>query len=454
MDELLAQAAARAITYFRERDERPVFPDENSVHGLSAFVEAMPDGPLDAEDVIQLLDGIGTPATVSSSGGRYFGFVTGSAHPVGVAASWLATAWDQNAAVGVMSPTAAVLDTVAGAWLVSILGLPRSAQVSFLAGTSAANVTCLAAARDAVLERAGWDSVAHGLFGAPDVRVVVGEAAHSSIHKALAVVGLGRERVVTVAADDQGRLRANALPDAGPPTIMIAQAGNVNSGACDPFGAIADHFEGSPTWIHVDGAFGLWAAASPTTRHLVDGVDRADSWATDMHKWLNVTYDSAVAITRDPADLARSFRVGAAYLPENAHLDPLHRGIDMSQRARAVETWAVLKTLGRSGVRDLIDRSCAHARRFALELVAAGFTIHNDVVLNQLMVSLDTDESTEMLLDAISAEGTMWAGGSTWNGRRVIRISVSSWATTDDDVDRSVRTMAGLADAIRRSVET
>lgn len=454
VEELLAQAAARAITFFREREGRPVFPDEESVHGLTAFVEAMPDGPADPVDVIELLDEIGTPGTVASSGGRYFGFVTGSAHPVGVAASWLASAWDQNAAVGVMSPTAAVLDTVAGAWLVTLLDLPRSGQVSFVPGTSAANVTCLATARDALLHEAGWDSVADGLFGAPELRVVIGESAHSSVRKALTVVGVGRDRIVTVPADNQGRLRADLLPDPGPSTIVVAQAGNVNSGACDPFGAIADHFAGSSTWIHVDGAFGLWAAASPTLRTIVDGVDRANSWAVDMHKWLNVPYDSAVAIVRDPADVARTFRVSAAYLPDNARLDPLHRGLDMSQRARAVETWAVLKTLGRTGVADLIDRTCAHARRFATELARSGFTIHNDVVLNQVMISLETDEETEILLDAVSAEGTMWAGGSMWNGRRVMRISVSSWATTDDDVDRCVTTLTGLADAIRRSFDS
>ncbi len=422
-----------------------MFPDEHALQGLRAFVEPLPEGPTEPSEVLRVLDEVGGPGTVATTGGRYFGFVTGSAHPVGVGAAWLTSTWDQNAAMGVMSPTAAVLDTVAGAWLATLFRSPGGSQVTFTSGTSTANIVGLAAGRDRLYHDLGWSSVDEGLGGAPPLRVVVSEAAHSSVAKALGVIGLGRSSVVTVPADKQGAMRAEGLPEPGEPTLVIAQAGNVNSGAFDPFDAIADHFEGSPHWIHVDGAFGLWAAASPARAHLTVGMERAHSWATDMHKWLNVTYDSAVAIVRDPADLARSFLVGAEYLPDSDRLEPVHRGLDMSQRARAVETWAVLKSLGREGVASLVDRTCGHAERLGAELASSGFTVHNDVVINQVLVSLDDDESTRRLIDAVAASGSIWAGGSTWRGRVVLRLSVSSWATTDDDITATVETLTSLA---------
>jgi len=446
MDEdLLATAAARAIAYTRERNERPVFPDSEAVSGLNAFVEPLPTTGTDPHDVLALLDSAGSPGTVVSGAGQYFGFVTGGTFPVGLAASWLVTAWDQNAALGVMSPTAGVLDTVAGAWLVRLLGLPTGTQHTFVSGTSSANAACLAAARDRLLHDMGHDSVEDGVFGAPPFRIVVSEAAHSSVVKALGVVGLGRSAVVSVAVDEQGRLRADALPPAGEPTLVVLQAGNVNSGAFDPFDEVAEHFAGTPHWIHIDGAFGLWAAASADRRPLTMGMDHAHSWAVDMHKWLNVSYDSAVAFVRESADMARTFRVGASYLPDGAHLDPVHRGPDMSQRARAAETWAVLKSLGAEGVEELVDRCCRHARTLGEGLAGAGFRVHNDVVLNQVMVSLGTDEETERLLDDVARSGTMWAGGSEFNGVRVMRLSVSGWATTDDDIEESIATLTALA---------
>lgn len=438
MDEILAEAAARAITYLRERDARAVFPTNDAVLGLQTFVESLPEHATAPREVLELLDEVGSPATVSTTGGRYFGFVTGGVHPVGAGAAWLASAWDQNAAIGVMSPTAGVLDTVVGAWLVHLFGLPLGSQHQFVSGTSSANAVCLAAGRDRLLHDQGWDCTNDGLIGAPPLRVVVSAAAHSSVTKALGFVGIGRNAVVEVAADEQGRLRADDLPDPGPPTLVVLQAGNVNSGACDPFDAVADHFAGSPAWLHVDGAFGLWAAASPSRQQLVAGVGRADSWATDMHKWLNVTYDSAVALVRDPADLARTFKVGAPYIPDSLRLEPLDRGPDMSQRARAVETWAVLKSLGASGVADLIDRTCDHAVRLATELAAAGLDIHNDVVLNQVLLSAGTDEKTEALIAAVQADGRIWCGGSRWHDQTVMRVSVSGWATTDDDVTAAI----------------
>lgn len=449
MDELLAQAAARAITYLRERDGWNVFPDELALRGLQGFVEQLPEGPTEPTEVLRFLDEVGGPGTVATTGGRYFGFVTGSAYPVGVGASWLSSTWDQNAAMGVMSPTAAVIDTVVGSWLVRLFGLPSSTQTTFVSGTSVANATCLAVGRDRLLHDAGWDSVSDGLIGAPPLRVVVSDAAHSSVTKALGFIGLGRDAVISVPADDQGRMLADALPEPGVPTLVITQAGNVNSGSFDPFGAIADHFADTPTWIHVDGAFGLWAATSPQRAHLTAGMDRADSWATDMHKWLNVTYDSAVAMVRDPADMARTFQVGASYLPDSGRLEAIHRGPAMSQRARAIETWAVLKSLGRQGIAELIDRTSDLAQHFATELAKAGFTVHNDVVLNQVLVSLGDDDATRQLIDNLGREGTIWAGGSVWEERAVMRISVSSWATTRDDVARAVQVLVALAEELR-----
>lgn len=445
MDELLALSAARAIAYLRERDDREVFPSAEAISRLDAFVEALPEAPTSSHGVIGLLDQIGGPATVASSSGRYFGFVTGSAYPVAVGASWLSAAWDQNAAIGTMSPAAGVIDTVVGSWLVQLLGLPAGAQHQFVSGTSAANAACLAVARDALLAEAGWDSVSNGLFGAPKFRVVVSEAAHSSVTKALGFVGLGRDAVVAVPADDQGRMIASELPAPGEPTLVIAQAGNVNSGSMDPFGAIANHFEGTPHWIHVDGAFGLWASSSPKYAPLMTGIDRAHSWATDMHKWLNTTYDSAIAVVRDRDDMARTFHVGAEYIPESARIEPVSRGIDMSQRARGFEAWAVIKTLGAEGVAAHTERLCELTSKLAMALGDGGLEIVNDVVLNQILVRSDTDDQTQALLSAIQQSETLWCSGSVWDGRPIIRISVCSWATTEADIEVVANTILSLA---------
>ena len=440
MDELLALSAARAITYLRGVGDRSVFPDVDAVEGLNDFVTALPTGGTDPSAVIDLLDRAGSPATVATTGGRYFGFVTGGAFPVGIAASWLSATWDQNAALGVMSPTAAVLDTVVGGWLVKLLGMPVGSQHQFVTGTSLANSVCLAAGRDALLADQGWDSVNDGLFGAPPIRVVVSDAAHASVTKSLGFIGLGRNRVVTVPSDDQGRLDPSALPEAGEPTLVIAQAGNVNSGSFDPFTAIADHFEGTPHWIHIDGAFGMWAASSPEYAHLTAGAERAHSWATDLHKWLNTTYDSAVAVVRDRGDLARTFKVGAEYVPGSPRLEPLDRGPDMSQRARAVEAWAVLSTLGADGVAAHTERLCELAAQLAAALEEVPeITVCNEVVLNQILVRLDTDEATEALISAVQGSGEIWCSGSMWDGRRVMRISVCGHRTDEADIGRTAQ---------------
>ena len=445
MEDLLAIAAAHSIRYLRGRDDRSVFPNEEGISGLSDFVEPMPLRGTDPVDVLELLAERAGPATVTTTGGRYFGFVTGGAHPVGVGAAWMAATWDQNAALNAMSPAAAIIDTLAGAWLGHLFGLPQGTQHTFTSGTSSANAQCLAVARDALLAEQGWDAVNDGLFGAPPLRIVVSDAAHSSVTKALGMVGLGRTNVMAVPSDDQGRLIAAELPEAGEPTLVILQAGNVNTGSFDPFTDVADHYADTPHWIHVDGAFGLWAAASPTTQPLMEGFERAHSWATDMHKWLNVTYDSAAAFVRSPQDMARTFKVGADYLPSQAAFEPVHRGMDMSQRARAIETWAVLKTLGAIGVAGLVDRCCEYAKRLGDELSEAGFVVHNDVVLNQVLVSLESDSATNQLIEDVQTDGSIWAGGSVWNGVAVMRLSVSSWATSEADIDVAVETLMRLS---------
>jgi glutamate/tyrosine decarboxylase-like PLP-dependent enzyme len=386
---------------------------------------------------------VGSPATVASAGPRYFGFVVGGTLPAALGASWLVSAWDQNAALPVMSPVAARAEEVALRWVVELLGLPAGTAGVCTTGTTMANAAALAAARDHVLAGVGWDAPEQGLFGAPPVTVVVGDEVHASVRKALSMVGLGRERVVAVSTDAQGRMRADALPSLEPPAIVCAQAGNVNSGGFDPFVPIAELAREVGAWVHVDGAFGLWAAASPRHARLAEGVALADSWATDAHKWLNTGYDCGLVLVRDQRDLARTLATSAAYLDVGV-AGGMHLSPESSRRARGVELWAALLSLGRSGVADLVDRCCALARRLADGLAASGITVLNEVVLNQVVVTFGDAARTAQVVDAVQTDGTCWCGPTEWRGRPAMRISVSSWATTDADVDRSV-------DAIRRA---
>ena len=449
---LLAAAAERAIRYRETLDARPVAPSSETVARLSALGGPLPEAPQPPEQILALLDDIGSPATVATTGGRYFGFVTGGALPATVAASWLASAWDQNAALYIMSPVASELERIALGWLVDTLGLAAGTGGAFVTGATMANFTALAAARHAVLQRVGWDVEADGLFGAPPITVVVGAEAHTTLHKALALLGLGRNRVVTVPVDGQGRMRGDALPDPSTlsgPAIVCIQAGNVNTGAFDPAGKIIPWARDIGAWVHVDGAFGLWAAAAPTRAALMAGFADADSWATDAHKWLNVPYDSGLAFVRDPAALGAAMTATAAYLLTSDQRDPMHYTPESSRRARGVEIWAALRELGRSGVADLVERCCRHATRFAEGLRDAGYSVLNDVVLNQVLVSFGDDETTRRVMSAIQQDGTCWCGGTVWQGRAAMRISVSSWATTDDDVERSLAAMIRLAQAQR-----
>jgi len=425
MDELLRTTADRAIRSVHELPERRVVPDAAALAGLERFDEPLPDGPDDPERVIALLDEAGSPATVASAGPRFFGFVIGGSHHVAVAANWLAAVWDQNAHSFTASPVAATLERVAQRWLVELFGLPSTTATGFVSGATMANLTALAAARHAVLAQVGWDVEARGLAGAPDLTVVVGEEVHPSLIKSLGLLGLGRERVHRVPVD--------------------AQVGNVNTGACDPVEEISARAHEAGAWVHVEGAFGLWAAVAPDRAHLVRGIGAADSWATDAHKWLNVPYDSGLVFARDPEPLRAAMGVSAAYLPLTMMREPAAHTPELSRRARGVEVWAVLRALGRSGLADLVERDCRHAARFAEGLRAAGFEILNEVVLNQVLVSFGDEETTRRVVAAIQDDGTCWCGATVWQGRTSMRISVSGWATTADDVERSLDAMLRAA---------
>jgi glutamate/tyrosine decarboxylase-like PLP-dependent enzyme len=435
---LLTDATQRATRYLEALPERRVSPSPAALDDLAGFSIPLQDEPLEPAAVLDELDRLGSPATVASAGGRYFGFVTGGSLPAALAANVLAAAWDQNAGLEIMSPVAAALEKVCRGWLVDLLGLPAGSEVGFVTGATMANFTGLAAARHALLETAGWDVEANGLFGAPPITVVVGDEVHVSLLKALSLLGLGRDRVIRVPVDGQGRIIASQIPPIDGPTVVCLQAGNVNTGAFDPAGEIVDRLDGTGAWIHVDGAFGLWAAASPSRRHLARGVERADSLATDAHKWLNVPYDSGLVMVRDPRHLNAAMSSSAAYLVEGDTRDA-HRFVpEMSRRARAVEIWAALRSLGRNGLAELIDRSCDHARHLAGGLEAAGYQVLNDVVLNQVLVSFGPAEVTRRVVAGVQDDGTCWCGGTVWQGQTAMRISVSSWATTERDVGRSL----------------
>jgi glutamate/tyrosine decarboxylase-like PLP-dependent enzyme len=450
---LLLDAAGRGIHYLENLDERSVVPSAEALARLAELRVSFPRDPTPPEEVLRLLDEVGSPATVATAGPRYYGFVTGGSLPASLAANWLSGSWDQNAGFAVGSPIGAALEDVALGWIREVLGLSAGWGGGFVTGTTMGNFSALAAARHASLAKAGWDVERNGLFGAPPISVVVGEEVHSTLLKALGLLGLGRERVVSVPVDGQGRMRAEDLPVLDERTIVCVQAGNVNTGAFDPIREIARRAKAAGAWVHVDGAFGLWAAASPALSHLTAGIDEVDSIASDLHKWLNVPYDSGLALYRDPSTARSALSVRAAYLPPSPAANapeerrPSDYTPEASRRARGVDIWAALLSLGRSGVAELVEGCCRHARTIASGLEAAGFEILNDVVLNQVLVSFGSDERTRAVVDAVQREGTCWCGGSFWQGRAAMRVSVSSWATTDEDAKRSVEAIVRVARA-------
>jgi len=446
MRKLLEDAAQRSIEYLEGLSARPVAPSAEALAGLSALSEPLPEVSTPAGEVFDMLDRICTPATMAMAGPRFFGFVIGGSLPVTVAANWLAAAWDQNDAYYNVTPATSVLERVALDWLVDLFKLPPTTTGGFVTGATMANFCGLAAARHAVLAQAGWNVEADGFFGAPSVTVIVGQEVHVSAIKALGLAGFGRNRLVRVPVDSQGRMRADALPPISGPTIVCLQAGNVNTGAFDPFQEIIERAHAAGAWVHVDGAFGLWALAAPSRAALAAGVTAADSWGTDAHKWLNVPYDSGLAFVRDPDALRAAMSVTAEYLPTDSPFrNPSDFTPELSRRARGIEVWTALRSLGRQGVADLVERTCRHARRFAQGLQEAGYEILNEVVLNQVLVSFGSPERTKQVISEIQADGTCWCGGTVWQGRTAMRISVSSWATSDEDVERSLQAMLGCA---------
>jgi glutamate/tyrosine decarboxylase-like PLP-dependent enzyme len=447
--QVLRAASEAALEYATSIDDRRVAPDPAALAALAAFDEPLPEEGSDAVDTLRRLHAVGSPATVATTGRRYFGFVNGATYPAALGASWLAGAWDQNAALPVMSPVAAKLHDVVRGWLVDVLRLPAGTGVAFVSGATVANASCLASARDELLARLGWDAQADGLFGAPAFDVVVGERAHSTLSKSLGLVGLGRSRVHVVPADGEGRMRADLLPELDGPVLVCAQAGEVNTGAFDPFDEIADWLAPRSGWLHVDGAFGLWALADPGRSHLVRGLDRADSWATDGHKWLNVTYDCGIAFVRRLADLRRTFAAAAGYLPPSEAFEAMHHTPQSSQRARQVEVWSVLRTLGRRGVEDLVTGACDAATTIADRLREGGLTVLNDVVLNQVLVRLVDGPTTEALIAEIQSDGRVWCGPTQWDGATAMRISVSSWKTDRHDAALAADVVLECAGRVR-----
>jgi glutamate/tyrosine decarboxylase-like PLP-dependent enzyme len=473
-DELLNRTAEIAADFLDRLPTRPVARPVDLEKLRAAFGGPMPDESSEPIDVVEGLARAAEPGIIGTAGPRYFGFVIGGSVPAALAADWLTSTWDQNTGLYALSPAAAVAEEVASAWLLDVFGLPKGSSVGFTTGATMASFTALASARHAVLERAGWNVEDDGYVGAPAIAVVVSDESHVTIFASLQMLGLGRARVHRVASDEQGRMRANALRETlarlDGPIIVCAQAGNVNTGAFDPLPEIVAAVRTKPNaWLHVDGAFGLWAAAVPALRHLVAGIEGADSWTTDSHKWLNVPYDSGVVISRDPRPHHAAMTLGAAYYLETAggERDSFNWVPESSRRARGFTVYAALKQLGRSGIAELVERNCRLARRFAESLGQAdGLTILNDVVLNQVLVrfsrpgaapeagaapNADVDAFTRRVIAAIQADGTLWAGGTTWHGMAALRLSVSNWSTTDEDIDVSIEAILRCAREAARS---
>lgn len=446
LETLLMDAARRGIAYRQSCEDRGVGQSPEAVAAVARFVEPLPEDGRPDEEVLALLDEVGSPATMAMAGGRFFGFVIGGSLPVTVASNWLSTAWDQNVVMHNVTPATATLEQVAITWLVDLLGLPDGTGAGFVTGATVANFTALAAARHRVFDDVGWNVEADGLIGAPPVTLIVSDEAHPTLFKSLGMLGLGRERVIRIPTDDQGRIVAKEIPAIDGPTIVCTQAGNINSGSFDPIREICEAVKPHGAWVHVDGAFGLWAAASARLSGLADGIAMADSWATDAHKWLNVPYDSGIAFVRQPADLAAAMAITADYLlTDTDERNPSDFTPELSRRGRGVDVWAALCSLGRKGVEELIDRCCEHARHFARGLREAGFDVLNDVVLNQVVVVFKNDDTTQKVIAAIQADGTCWCGPTIWKERPAMRISVSSWATTREDVEQSLNAMIRIA---------
>jgi glutamate/tyrosine decarboxylase-like PLP-dependent enzyme len=444
---VLNDAKEYAVSYLNELPGKRAFPSPENLEELKQLDFPLPVLPTNPEEVLALLNTIGSKNTVTSNGARYFGFVFGGSLPAALAASWLSATWDQNAVFKISSPIGAQVEKVAGRWLLEALQLPGGAATGFVTGTTMANFCGVLAARHSIYKRKGWNSKTHGIYGAPPIRVVVGEEVHASMLRALILAGFGTDNLVRVPADDQGRIIAGKVPPLDDSTLVCIQAGNVNTGAIDPARAICLQAKEKGAWVHIDGAFGLWARVSPRKEAMADGCELADSWAIDLHKWLNVPYDSGLVVCRDPKLLHEALSVSAAYLPDSAEPDPFFYTPEMSRRARGIETWAALYSLGKKGLTDLIERCCTLAGLFAELLRQAGFKILNDVVLNQVLVSFGGAELTNRIIKKIQDDGTCWCGGTVWKGITAMRISVSSWMTTKEDIEQCAAVIIRIAKA-------
>ncbi len=452
MNKLLEITKNISVEYLESLKNRRVYPNNETLSKLKMFSETLPEIPTSDEKVIEYLNKYGSPSAVASAGGRYFGFVIGGTLPAALSANWLAGTWDQNGGLNVTSPVNAAIEKITSDWLVEILPVAKEATAGFVTGVTMANFCGLAAARHNILKRLGWNVEADGLFNAPEIKVVIGEEAHGSLLKALNLVGFGYNRVIKVPVDNQGRMVADRLPELDDKTIVCLQAGNVNSGSFDPADKIIPIAKQKGAWVHVDGAFGLWAGVSEKYSHLTKGIEKADSWATDGHKWLNVPYDSGIVIVKDAEKLRAAMSMTGDYLDQSGERVPYQYTPELSRKARAIEIWAALKSLGRIGVVDLIERTCSHASRFAKEIKNAGYDILNDVVINQVLVSFGIDESTKKVVEEIQKDGTCWMGLTNWKGKTAMRISVSSRATTYDDVEKSLEAIIRIANKYSNKV--
>jgi glutamate/tyrosine decarboxylase-like PLP-dependent enzyme len=431
-------ATQYAKEYVSSIHSRRVFPAQTALDNLSKFDELLPQLSSDASTVIHQLHKCAAPATVATTGGRYFGLVVGGSTPAAMGASMLNAAWDQIAILESSSPAAIHLERIAAKWVLSLLSLPSKSSVGFTTGTSVANLVCLAAARNAQYEKLGINLSKVGMAGVPPLNIILSQQTHVTVHKALGLLGFGENQITTLPCDKQGRMIADALPHIDEHYIVCLQAGNVNSGASDPFVEIIPRIKAANAWVHIDGAFGLWASASASKKHLNAGVEDADSWAVDGHKWLNTPYDCGLAICKNPKNVHKVMTTVAPYLTENSAVAPKDMVPEFSRRARGIEVWAAIKEMGSEGVERLIDRCCAHAQTLSKGLIDIGYVILNDVQLNQVVATIGTDEELQRIIKLVQASGDCWFGATCWQGHHAIRLSVSSWATTDEDIERTI----------------
>ena len=450
MSDLLNKAKEYAEAYLNKMNNEKIQVGDEARQNLSNLDFDLQSESVDEIEVIERMNKYIEPATMKMTSSKFFGFVIGGSYPVSVASNWMSTAWDQNTGLELTTPATAAVESVSSKWLLKILGLPKDSATAFVTGATVANFTALAAARNHVFKTADWDVEADGLIGAPDLQIIISEESHPTVYKSLAMLGLGRNRVTKVKTDNQGRIDISSFPEVKENSIVITQAGNINSGACDPIAEICDLVKNKNSWVHVDGAFGLWAKASSQHKYLLEGVEKADSWATDAHKWLNVPYDSGLAFVKHKHALKAAMAITASYLPtKNAGRNPSDYTPELSRRARGVDIYAVLHHLGTSGVEELVNRCCACAKQFAEGFVAAGYKVMNDVVLNQVVVDFGSEELNLKILDAVQKEGTCWVGQTIWKGITAMRISVSNWQTNSQDVRESLNIILDIANKLK-----